>query len=52
VDEAPSLDGLITAFTERVPDVARAAVVSADGLPLVAGNEQHAQLGARAGVMV
>jgi len=34
VDEAPNLDGLITAFTVRVPDVARAAVVSADGLPL------------------
>lgn len=32
--EAPNLDWLITAFTERVADVARAAVVSADGLPL------------------
>jgi uncharacterized protein len=34
VEEAPDLEGLITAFTERVADVARAAVVSADGLPL------------------
>jgi hypothetical protein len=34
VREAPRLDWLITAFTQRVPDVARAAVVSADGLPL------------------
>ena len=32
MDEVPNLDGLITAFTDRVPDVARAAVVSADGL--------------------
>ena len=28
------LNWLITAFTERVPDVAHAAVVSSDGLPL------------------
>lgn len=34
MDEAPDLDWLITAFTERVPGVARTAVVSADGLPL------------------
>jgi predicted regulator of Ras-like GTPase activity (Roadblock/LC7/MglB family) len=34
VREAPKLDWLITAFTQRVPDVARAAAVSADGLPL------------------
>ena len=32
--EAPDLNWLITAFTDRVPAVARAAVVSADGLPL------------------
>lgn len=32
--EAPDLNWLITAFTNRVPAVARAAVVSADGLPL------------------
>lgn len=32
--EEPDLDWLITSFTERVPAVARAAVVSADGLPL------------------
>jgi hypothetical protein len=30
------LDRLVTSFTERVPDVAHAAVVSADGLPLAA----------------
>ena len=34
VGAAPHLDWLITSFTERVPAVARAAVVSADGLPL------------------
>jgi hypothetical protein len=34
VGEASSLDWLIAAFAERVPAVARAAVVSADGLPL------------------
>jgi predicted regulator of Ras-like GTPase activity (Roadblock/LC7/MglB family) len=34
VGEAPDLNWLITAFTDRVPAVARAAVVSADGLPL------------------
>jgi hypothetical protein len=34
VGEEPDLDWLITSFTERVPAVARAAVVSADGLPL------------------
>jgi uncharacterized protein len=34
VGEAPDLNWLITAFTDRVPSVARAAVVSADGLPL------------------
>jgi predicted regulator of Ras-like GTPase activity (Roadblock/LC7/MglB family) len=34
VGEAPDLDWLITSFTERVPAVTRAAVVSADGLPL------------------
>jgi predicted regulator of Ras-like GTPase activity (Roadblock/LC7/MglB family) len=34
VGEAPSLDWLITAFTERVPAVTQAAAVSADGLPL------------------
>ena len=28
-DEAPDLDRLLAAFAERVPDVARAAVVSA-----------------------
>ena len=32
--EAPDLHWLITAFAERVPAVTRAAVVSADGLPL------------------
>lgn len=32
--EAPDLNRLITTFTDRVPAVARAAVVSADGLPL------------------
>lgn len=31
-----NLDRLITSFTERVPAVAHAAVVSADGLPLAA----------------
>jgi hypothetical protein len=30
------LDRLVTSFTERVPDVAHAAVVSVDGLPLAA----------------
>ena len=30
------LDRLVTSFTERVPAVAHAAVVSADGLPLAA----------------
>ena len=30
----PDLDRLVTSFTERVPAVAHAAVVSADGLPL------------------
>lgn len=31
-----SLDRLVTSFTERVPDVAHAVLVSADGLPLAA----------------
>jgi uncharacterized protein len=30
----PSLNGLVTNFTERVTDVAHAVVVSADGVPL------------------
>jgi hypothetical protein len=34
VGEALDLNWLITAFTDRVPAVVRAAVVSADGLPL------------------
>jgi uncharacterized protein len=34
VGEVPDLNWLVTAFTDRVPAVARAAVVSADGLPL------------------
>lgn len=32
----PELNRLVTSFTERVPAVAHAAVVSADGLPLAA----------------
>ena len=32
----PDLNRLVTSFTERVPAVAHAAVVSADGLPLAA----------------
>ncbi len=32
----PDLSRLVTSFTERVPAVAHAAVVSADGLPLAA----------------
>ncbi len=32
--EAPDLQLMITAFTEQVPAVAHAAVVSSDGLPL------------------
>ena len=32
----PDLNRLVTSFTERVPTVAHAAVVSADGLPLAA----------------
>lgn len=32
----PDLNRMVTSFTERVPDVAHAAVVSADGLPLAA----------------
>jgi predicted regulator of Ras-like GTPase activity (Roadblock/LC7/MglB family) len=31
---SPDLSWLITAFADRVPDVAHAAVVAADGLPL------------------
>lgn len=34
----PDLDRLVTSFTERVPAVAHAAVVSADGLPLAASD--------------
>jgi uncharacterized protein len=34
VGEAPDLQLVITAFTEQVPAVAHAAVVSSDGLPL------------------
>ena len=34
-----NLERLMTAFTERVPDVARAAVVSADGLPLACSQD-------------
>jgi hypothetical protein len=34
VGEAPDLQLMITAFTEQVPAVAHAAVVSSDGLPL------------------
>jgi uncharacterized protein len=34
VGEAPDLQLMITAFTEHVPAVAHAAVVSSDGLPL------------------
>jgi predicted regulator of Ras-like GTPase activity (Roadblock/LC7/MglB family) len=34
VNGAEDLNWLITAFTERVPSVANAAVVSSDGLPL------------------
>jgi uncharacterized protein len=36
VSPVQNLDRLITSFTERVPAVAHAAVVSADGLPLAA----------------
>ena len=32
--EAPELGPMITAFAERVPGVAHAAIVSSDGLPL------------------
>lgn len=32
--KAPDLQSMITAFTEQVPAVAHAAVVSSDGLPL------------------
>lgn len=32
------LNRMVTSFTERVPDVAHAAVVSADGLPLAASD--------------
>jgi predicted regulator of Ras-like GTPase activity (Roadblock/LC7/MglB family) len=39
VAEVPDLNWLITAFTDRVPDVARAAVVSADGLPLACSRD-------------
>jgi uncharacterized protein len=34
----PHLDRLIADFTERVPEVARALVVSSDGVPLVASD--------------
>jgi predicted regulator of Ras-like GTPase activity (Roadblock/LC7/MglB family) len=34
VGEAPDLGTMITAFAERVPAVAHAAIVSSDGLPL------------------
>jgi hypothetical protein len=34
VGEAPELGTMITAFAERVPDVAHAAIVSSDGLPV------------------
>ena len=34
VKKMPDLSWLVTDFTERVPDVAHAAVVSADGVPL------------------
>jgi predicted regulator of Ras-like GTPase activity (Roadblock/LC7/MglB family) len=34
VGKAPDLQSMITAFTEQVPAVAHAAVVSSDGLPL------------------
>src|SRR5262245_18377236 len=34
VNQMPDLSWLVTDFTERVPDVAHAAVVSADGVPL------------------
>jgi predicted regulator of Ras-like GTPase activity (Roadblock/LC7/MglB family) len=36
VSPVQDLNRLVTSFTERVPDVAHAAVVSADGLPLAA----------------
>jgi uncharacterized protein len=36
VTPAEDLNRLVTSFTERVPAVAHAAVVSADGLPLAA----------------
>lgn len=39
VAEVPDLNRLITAFADRVPDVARAAVVSADGLPLACSRD-------------
>lgn len=35
----PDLSGLVSAFADRVPDVARAAVVSADGLPLACSRD-------------
>ena len=35
---AQELNRLVTSFTERVPSVAHAAVVSADGLPLAASD--------------
>jgi hypothetical protein len=39
VAEVADLNWLVTAFTDRVPDVARAAVVSADGLPLACSRD-------------
>ncbi len=36
MSSVPDLNRLVTSFTERVPAVAHAAVVSADGLPLAA----------------
>jgi uncharacterized protein len=35
---AEDLDRMVTAFAERVPDVAHAAVVSRDGLPLASSS--------------
>jgi hypothetical protein len=35
----PDLNWLVSAFADRVPDVARAAVVSADGLPLACSRD-------------
>jgi uncharacterized protein len=34
MDRTPDLSWLVTDFTERVPDVAHAVVVSSDGVPL------------------